>query len=545
MDILDKQRKLLASFGRLDKRYGMLQKPSLQGRTEVFEIDLDRLPKNGSPMSESSRQAVQFPPAEELIEKALQWLKVSRGETKRIEWVAWDPKMMQNLIAELSGYNDKMHDSLNKDQKDTLLDMQTRTSYQIVLLNRQMENLVQIWQSGCIPYQPQGGEYPDYGFLKGSCHRSFLGALAQQKFVHLAIEGSQDVSEELGKSIGLLNLAVNIRGVELNLDNIQTIDGESFPDRIIVGDRTEAIHNGASVWIEWKPNEVAGLGMPDGQVNPKTRSCVQKLAAMLHRDNRKVEFCAPYCRGYFVHESKDRDSHFGLVFEKPPTVQASTSPITLRQLIERSNRQSSIFDTPSLTDRIKLMSLLAETIERLHAVDCLHKGLRSANILFFLEDGAKVESSLSDPYISGFDYSRPATSDDMTAWADVYRHPTVQSTGNRADSSYNKSSDLYSLGIVLLEIGHWKTIDQILSIDLNTAGPEQTELVMQRLLTKELRHVKSYVGNTVEEVVRACLVGPEAFGLKNGCDERSGAAAVASGNALWEIVRKLENIEGL
>jgi hypothetical protein len=573
MDILDQQRKLLASFGRLDQRYGRLRKPLLQEQTEVFEIDSDRLLENGSSISEYNNQAVQFPPAEELVRKALDWLNKSRDVPKRIRWAAWDHGKMEALIHKLSDYNDKMHDALDRAQMDTLLDMQTRTNYQIVLLNRQMENMVQIWQSERIAYRPQGMiedlEDSDYDFLNGIAGPSTrsltqpLAALAQQKFVHLAIEDSQYISEERGESIGLPHLADNIRETELNLRDIQTIDDEPFPDEIEEGDRTEATYNGASVWIEWKPNEVAGPGMPDGQVDPKIRSRVQKLAALLKQNNRKVRFRAPHCLGYFVDESEDRESRFGLVFEKPPTVPPSTTPTTLRALIEASNHPGSTFEIPSLTDRITLMRLLAETVERLHAVDWLHKGLRSANILFFLRHSAAAaggfEVNYADPYISGFDYSRPATSDDMTerptdnAWADIYRHPTVQSTGNREEStgreSYKKSFDLYSLGIVLLEIAYWKTIDQILNINLETARPKQTWPVMERLLSREPQHlkfVKSYLGNTVEEVVRACLVGPEAFGLPRECDERRSVVAAALQNAFGEkVVRRLGGMKGL
>jgi hypothetical protein len=45
-----------------------------------------------------------------------------------------------------------------------------------------------------------------------------------------------------------------------------------------------------------------------------------------------------------------------------------------------------------------------------------------------------------------------------------------------------------------------------------------------------------HLGNTVEEVIRACLVGPEVSGLEKGCGEREAAVAVASQNAYGEIV---------
>jgi hypothetical protein len=417
MDILDQQQKLLVSFGRLDKRYSKLRSPLLQELQETFVIDSNLLLGSGGSMSEDSRRSVQFPPAEELVLKALEWLKKSRQVPKRIRWASWDHKKMEALIVKLTEFNDKMHQALDRAQMDTMLEMQNRFHYQIVLLNRQMENMVQIWQSDRISHQPQSLitdlEDSEYDFNNGIIRSGsrnltqplLLGALAQQRFVHLAIEDSHHVSEEYGNSIALPHLADNIHRTELSLSDIQPLKGQTFPEEIEEGDRTEATYNGASVWIEWKPNEAAGPGQPDNAVDPKILTRVKKLAALLAENNRKVRFRAPHCLGYFVDESDDGESRFGLVFEKPANVPSHTVPTTLRELIHN-------IPMPSLTDRITLMRLLAETVERLHAVDWLHKGLRSANILFFAKQGGDV--NFSDPYISGFEYSRPATSDDMT-----------------------------------------------------------------------------------------------------------------------------------
>lgn len=576
MDILHQQQKLLASFGRLNKRYGKLTKPLLQEQKESFVIVSERLLENGGSMSEAGKKSVQFPPAEDLVIKALDWLKKSRDVPKRIRWASWDHERMEELIVKLSHFNDKMHEALDKAQMETMLDMQTRFNYQIVLLNRQMENMVQIWQSDRIAYEPQGLvtdlEESEYDFANGiipfTTRRSTqrLGALAQQKFVHLAIEDSQYVSEEYGNSIDLPDLANNIRDTELSLSEIHMTNDQQSTGDIEEGERTEALYHGVSVWIEWKPSDTTGLGQRDGHINPKIRSRVQKLAALLKENNRKVTFRAPHCLGYFVDESEDHESRFGLVFEKPVSVAHNTQPITLRSCIE--DAQDGKADIPSLTDRITLMLRLAETVERLHAVDWLHKGLRSANILFFQSfqnsttetETGTLEINYSDPYISGFDYSRPATSDDMTECptnnpsADIYRHPHVQSTGNCEESSsgresYKKSFDIYSLGIVLLEIAYWKTIDKILHIDLDTARPRHTWQVRDRLVKKEpghLRWVRGRVGNTVEGVIRACLEGPEAFGLPRECDERRGIVAAALQRGFGEVVvRKLGGMKGL
>ncbi|KAL5118075.1 hypothetical protein ACEQ8H_004062 [Pleosporales sp. CAS-2024a] len=553
MDVLHRQQRLLASFGRLNKRYGKLTRPLLEELNEPFSIDPDRLIENGGSMSEARFHSVQFPLPEELVIKALNWLKKSRHVPKRIRWASWDHGRMESLIEKLSDFNVKMHEALDKAQMEALLDMQTRFNYQMVLLNKQMENMVHIWQSDRIAHRSHDMiaelEDSDYdlgnGIVPFGRRRSTqrLGALAQQKFVHLAIQDSQYISEEYGNSIDLPHLADNIRETEIPLGEIIPTSG--FPEHVDEGSRTEATYQGASVWIEWKPNEPCSPSLADTHMDPKIRTrCVS---------------ARPIAWGTFVDDlsSEDRESRFGLVFEKPAGVPDGIQPTTLRALMEASNAAEYQVNVPSLTDRIVLMRLLSETIERLHAVDWLHKGLRSSNILFFPAKDGSID--FADPHVSGFDYSRPATSDDMTERpndnprADIYRHPHVQSTGNREESAgreiYKKSFDVYSLGIVLLEIAHWKTIEKILQIDLETARPKQTWPVMERLVRGEPRHlghVKSYLGNTIEGVIRACLEGPEAFGLARDADERRGVVAAALQKGFGElVVRKLAGLKGL
>jgi serine/threonine protein kinase len=197
---------------------------------------------------------------------------------------------------------------------------------------------------------------------------------------------------------------------------------------------------------------------------------------------------------------------------------------------------------PSLTSRIALCHALSEIVEKLHAVDWVHKGLRSHNVIFFKTDDDDNDNSdeegddwssidFTQPYISGFDYSRPAQNEELTekppenAAYDIYRHPRVHGSALPRDpntSPYKKSYDIYSLGIILLEIAYWKPIDVVLGIDLATARPSTTIKVKQRLWeeTRFLKYVRGNLGDKVWEVVRACLTGIEAFGLGRDDDER-------------------------
>ncbi|KAF2457994.1 prion-inhibition and propagation-domain-containing protein [Lineolata rhizophorae] len=332
------------------------------------------------------------------------------------------------------------------------------------------------------------------------------------------------------------------------------------------------------VWIEWKRYDpVTFEGTPD----PKTEARVRALATLLAKNNRadrlRDAFGAPHCLGYFrdvddedeeteggvvVSPTKEPDQRcrFGLVFEKPGGVRPDTRPVSLLELLRDAGR-----DVPSLTDRIALARTVAECLERLHAVDWLHKGLRSDNIVFFPDEAGNVH--LSRPFVSGFDYSRPAMNEDMTEKppenpaCDLYRHPKVHGgvrdlppqtpphasphshQSASSSSAFKKSYDIYSLGVILLEIARWQPLDKMLGIpDIDRAKPKQTRLVRNRLLREKefLGFIRSYLGNTFEEVVRACLVGPKAFGIAEDADEKDGLVGEVLQRAFYaNVVGKL------
>ena len=562
INIMEQQQKLLFSFGRLNKKYEKLTDPLLVEEAHDFVLrNSDLLIENGTNVSErGDGNVVQFPPPDKLVKMSIKFMQQFKDVPKRLKWATFDHQKMESLIVKLANMNDKTHEALDKAQMERLIEMQQRTNDQIVLLNRKLSLMVHIYQSQQkeqtnLPrtYARLDVEDTEYDDLAESGARNAayqpLAALAQQNFIHIAIEDSQvDLTASYAYEIDMPNLPKDINDTQLSFQDVRPKRGKYFPEDIEEGSRTEAFYKKTPVWIEWKTVDTFGP-QEDSTIDTKIHSRVKKLAALLSRNNRTVCFRAPFCRGYFI---DSKESRFGLVFEKPASVSADTEPTSLHALL--SNNE---IDIPSLTDRITLMRLLAETVERLHAVDWLHKGLRSSNVLLFPKLSGEI--NYADPFISGFDYSRPATNDEMTEMpsdnpaADIYRHPSVQSRNNREDAagreSYKKSFDLYSLGIMLLEIAHWKPIDEILHIDLDSASPMQTRHVKRILLhdePKHLRWVKGYVGNTVEGVVRACLSAPEAFGMDGDADEKREVVAAMLQREFGEkVVGRLAGMKGL
>ncbi|KAF2263802.1 hypothetical protein CC78DRAFT_518082 [Lojkania enalia] len=574
LDVLDQQRRLLHQFGRLDEKYKKLAKPLLVDAEEANNGVLPSPPAY-SPAEDKS-PALQrvdtdfqnrFPQSEALLKKSLDFTMKSREFPRRLKWAIFDKAKMEHLVLKLTSFNDFMREMLTQTQLENLAIKQTRTEFQIMQLNSSIQNLVQIFESTALTIkqerrrarfptnpvkaymQARGLEDIDEEQVLVKPAFQGLAALAQIKALNSAIEDPSLFTDEFTSSLALAHTASEIKSVELSRRDITILDLES--DDGGESQRVEAFYQPphskkTSVWIEWKtyePQTFHSMG-PD----PKVHERVKALAALLKEHNRTDQFHAPRCLGYFRDidvETEEEHCRFGLVFEKPSTAHPSTRPISLHTLL-----MSPDVEMPSLTDRVALMRKLSETLERLHAVNWLHKGLRSSNILFFSDSGP-TEISYADPLISGFDYSRPAMNDDLTekppenAREDIYRHPRVQGSGNRDSSSgsgYKKSYDIYSLGITLLEIAYWKPIDQILNIkDLPNARPSVTIKVRQRLLDEKegvLKFVKGYLGVRVEGVVRACLEGPVAFGVPEGIDEKSEAGGAFLGRRFYHVVVK-------
>ncbi|KAL8420543.1 hypothetical protein RB594_003359 [Gaeumannomyces avenae] len=175
--------------------------------------------------------------------------------------------------------------------------------------------------------------------------------------------------------------------------------------------------------------------------------------------------------------------------QNPPTTALTLpldrhQPISLRLLIDPKTKFR-----PPLEQRYALASALAGTLSELYRSSWLHKGIRSDNILFqpsstsspsfSSSSSSSSSSSLATttlplppdfhrrPLLCGFDYTRHesewATIDRARRSPDVaaalYRHPAYQGA---AAQGYSLRYDLYSLGLVLLEVALWAPLSNFL-----------------------------------------------------------------------------------
>lgn len=253
---------------------------------------------------------------------------------------------------------------------------------------------------------------------------------------------------------------------------------------------------------------------------------VSLLALQLRQSSRTPDFSILDCRGYF--ENSDR-RRIGIIFEYPSK---NVTPISLldRLVQDRSERKPR-----GLGPRFTAAKTLTMSFYRLHSVGWLHKSFCSDNVLLF-EAPDQAATGLPNPYICGFDFSRPDSPSELTENVPtvllnqaaerehrLYKHPDLDfrlppepdKVGNLdpgewkplqpKDPSqrfrFRKAYDIYSLGIVLLEIGLWTPVRELCHRN------ESIEDFRQRLHYKIVPELIYRMGDKYFSIVNKCLKG--------------------------------------
>ena len=84
--------------------------------------------------------------------------------------------------------------------------------------------------------------------------------------------------------------------------------------------------------------------------------------------------------------------------------------------------------------------------------------------------------------------------------------------------AYRKKIDTYILGIILLEISHWKTIDNVLGVSINHVTTRNLNAANIRYCLLELDEkfvgqVLGEMGESYQLAVRCCLGGSSMTGI--------------------------------
>jgi len=289
------------------------------------------------------------------------------------------------------------------------------------------------------------------------------------------------------------------RNLRINLDQLDLRPNPKASSQT----RTTATYQSShglprTVLVEWRQFE-SGLTQ---ETRDKAIKRAENLARILQKKPSKAaakNFRMLECAGYYI-----TDQQVGFVFDLPPGINSSQRPKTLEELLFEDKR-SDYVDKPPLEERLALCKALCNSIYCLHASQLVHKGIRSDNILFFEREGER-SIRISEPYITGFDHSRPDGPNDPTITKaalspdeDRYRHPAANASVSRRST---KIHDLYSLGLVLLEVAHWMTLKYLV-------GGKVGEAVIEFLLSEDtpIEELDHLVGSRLQRVATRCVQG--------------------------------------
>jgi hypothetical protein len=219
------------------------------------------------------------------------------------------------------------------------------------------------------------------------------------------------------------------------------------------------------------------------------------------------------CLGYFYNSLSDPIGH-KLIYSIH-----GEDAVSLRNML-RSKNINDFRSLLSPTVRFEIAQSLARSILYLHIAGWLHKGIRSSHILFCSEKlFSDTHEQLDLPYLAGFDYTFIPPDDEGDRKMQfgimerqLYRHPDLQrdptttydaSLGDN-DPSFTKNHDIYSYGVILVELGLLKSASRIWSErsreKCNGSGEFQRYLITELIPT-----VRSTMGSIYADVALYCL----------------------------------------
>lgn len=238
----------------------------------------------------------------------------------------------------------------------------------------------------------------------------------------------------------------------------------------------------------------------------------ENLAKILNGDLRSLNLSVLHCDGYLNQNS----TVIGYAFRLPPEANGHQKPLTLHQCLSNVTKP---LDIPDLGERFEIAKALVSTIFEFHNMGWMHKNIQSKNILLWPKPGNPHEPNLSKPYLVGFDVSRPNQSGEISEKPfsnhedDIYRHQQYRGPHS---NSFQPPFDIYSLGIVLFEIGMWATIGSQGSTHLRRGSRPNLQpralsftdpAFMETVMKGPVLDLKRYMGTRYRDAVISCLDG--------------------------------------
>jgi len=437
----------------------------------------------------------------------------------RIRWVMVDRGAFDVLLQDLHGLTERLHELSGDHRQKGIQEITAKTYREMVILRNELTELKAMFDA--VAY-----------LLSFSTNAGSTKSTAKHDDSHETLRDLLRLKEIKCVSDGILMTIKEKTDVEMDrvLEDIVTVhryDGTSFRNHwkaTSMAEKSAPAHRkrprGAlsqegteyEAWVEWRTAENLVHGSPE-EMESRLRTAA--LGQMLSKDKPRGLSC-PTCIG--VVDDREDNDRFGWIFRMPEGSEQGTGLKTLHSVLGQSEVK------PTLAERISLSVKLASTLLCLHTTDWLHKGIHSDNVLFPRGNGGL---GIENAFLSGFDYSRPqsnkTTSRSLDPKWDIYRWPGVQNEAVKA-GHFRKTYDIYSLGLLFIEIGHWEQLNRLMNLKNWPASSSQDSRIRGWLLQEDvgapfgsgnpLVQLRTVVGDRYWNATRRCLIAHGEGGMR-------------------------------
>lgn len=447
-----------------------------------------------------------------------------------LQWALVKKDSFKLLIDKLIAFNDRMETLLDRSSVEQVHALQVQSNMMLLHVTNEVSELRVLFEALNIRRKPWDNAGPDIeGPTTQGRLETTIASLAQ--FKAEAVTFQKAVMQQTPTLINF---------VDLELMDFDSVESRSFG-------RYQNHH----IWLEWREQAEE---RPPIRIQRIIEQRVMQLTALLCCKNKPILFRSP-CRLGYVRDDSEGVPQYALVYHAGQSSESKRTEI--RDLRAMFTKMS----TPSLGTRMALASALADSLFYLHAVSWLHKGIRSNNVVFIMKSesaGRNDEeegvirgpaNSLSSPLLSGFDYSRPDLIEENTFHNvrspahDLYCHADLlQMKANRS----RKAHDIYSLGIVLIEIAVWQPIESVLNVQVRRSRLLEIGHKLAKLNERgsALRaELAARVGDGYVRAVNTCVSGESGSLTRPGAEEADPSVASEKQNMFFEkVLQVLQNL---
>ncbi|QKD46588.1 uncharacterized protein FOBCDRAFT_266471 [Fusarium oxysporum Fo47] len=426
------------------------------------------------------------------------------GLWARIRWASCDGKQLTHLVDTLRKYNTELADLLPFYR---MARFERRIGRVLVTTRQLAASLADISSkintTSDIGTGQFGRQYSLMAQLLESKHQTEVLERDQPKPVDMS-NNEHVEALTLAPTIAASQASLNLRASEVRFGRRGT---EGFRTREFGSRETSPLI------IEWRHYS--------SEETQETRSSidihVHMLAMQLQQLSALHHTGVLPCLGYF-HDPKCY--RYGIAFHYPRGDSAA-SPTSLA---DRLNQDQPRRIRRDLGDRLRAAHSLTGTVYQMLSVNWLHKSISSSNVLLF--EVERDSYTVETPFLCGFDLTR--RDNDMEPSGKLpsiylnnfpslnerlYWHPTRTAAVPDLTASavgytlpltrYRREFDIYSLGVVLLEIGLWYPIKRIFK-DCQT---EDLGVFSEQLKAKYVPELRGRMGRVYADVVVNCLKG--------------------------------------